>query len=53
MGTPDTSDVGYPEEQPDEVTPDEGSHPETDADPKRAADRAPDNDDGESTGGTP
>jgi hypothetical protein len=53
MGTPDHSDVGYPEEQPDEVTPDEGTDPETAADPDRAADRAPDNDDGQATGGNP
>ena len=53
MGTPDHSDVGYPEEQPDEVTPDEGTDPETSADPKRSAEQAPDNDDGEATGGNP
>ena len=53
MGTPDHSDAGYPEEAPDEVTPDEGADPETAATPKRDADRAPDNDDGTATGGTP
>ena len=50
MGTPDTSDVGYPEEQPDEVAPDEGADPEKDAAPDREADGAPDNDDGTATG---
>ncbi|CAA9522751.1 MAG: hypothetical protein AVDCRST_MAG30-3148 [uncultured Solirubrobacteraceae bacterium] len=57
MESPDVSDAGYPEEQPDSVVPDDddsgktGSAVEERARPSKEAERAPDNDDGTATGG--
>jgi len=57
METYDQSDSGYPEEAPAEVVPDDtgsgnrDSAAEESARPERAADRAPDTDDGTATGG--
>lgn len=59
METYDQSDSGYPEEAPPEVVPDDtgsggrDSAAEEAAKPEKAADRAPDNDDGTATGGNP
>ncbi len=49
MESPEQSDVGYPEEQPAEVTPDESGGPQEGV-PDEDAERAPDNDDGTATG---
>jgi len=57
MESYDVSDAGYPEEQPEEVVPDDtgsgkgSSAAEESARPREAAERAPDNDDGTNTGG--
>ena len=56
METYDQSDAGYPEEQPEEVVPDDtgsgdkNSAVEEKAKPDAEAARAPDNDDGTATG---
>ena len=57
MESYDQSDAGYPEEQPTEVVPDDtgsgdrGSAAEEGARPREESERAPDNDDGQATGG--
>jgi hypothetical protein len=48
MESPDKSDQGYPEEQPEEVAGDEGS--QQGSRDKGAEDKAPDNEDGTATG---
>ena len=50
METPSTSDVGYPEEQPDEVAGDEGTKQREGGRDKDAEANAPDNEDGTATG---
>ena len=50
METPDESDEGYPEEQPDEVAGDEGSKPSEGGRDKQGEADAPDNEDGKATG---
>ena len=47
---PDEGDQGYPEEQPDEVTGDEGTKQREGGRDKGGEARAPDNEDGTATG---